>query len=518
MTPPSQVPENVIAALKEAAVGARHWFSIGEALRDPSFADNDGPATALVSAFEYDLLEPAEAERRERWGPFAPMAEFRQGTFPRPLPQVEDQWLHIWDAVATRVEDAAVRARLCDLLWIRAFGDTPHVYAQRAIDALVDLSRSWWEDLYRAQALVRACELSAKINDLDRIESVTSRILEETDVSMRPGTHSKPGVTFRLVEALLRLPPKRQPKELDALLDRMGEVYGDDPFHLQTFTELKARRVKAPDQVKKLWKRAIDRWRESAKSTAGLGKLWHLRNALELARDRGFPDDAEKIRKDIEGIRPEEGDLHTASATVTIPCAKVDDFINQFIDRASWKNCLDAFGSAGPPSGDHNQNLKVVQDMGEKFMFRRLASQVVLGPENVPIRTPMSDAELNEVELARHEALGIQFYASIYADILDRVRDKFGVPPEDELSLFFAAGPIAKDVAERVGRGFVLFWEGKYDESAHVLVPRIEAIVRGLATEAGLPVIREPIGPRSGGVRSLGELLLDLKGNLDESW
>jgi hypothetical protein len=69
-------------------------------------------------------------------------------------------------------------------------------------------------------------------------------------------------------------------------------------------------------------------------------------------------------------------------------------------------------------------------------------------------------------------------------------------------------------VAERIARGFELWWDGQSDESAHVVAPRLEAILREVARRLGLPVIREPVANRPGGVRSLGELLYALKGHV----
>src|SRR5262249_41659798 len=57
-----------------------------------------------------------------------------------------------------------------------------------------------------------------------------------------------------------------------------------------------------------------------------------------------------------------------------------------------------------------------------------------------------------------------------------------------------------------------LFWDGEPDESAHVLVPRIERVVREMARRVGLPVFREPLGEKPGGVIGLGSLLHDVGG------
>ena len=70
---------------------------------------------------------------------------------------------------------------------------------------------------------------------------------------------------------------------------------------------------------------------------------------------------------------------------------------------------------------------------------------------------------------------------------------------------------IEPEVAERIARSVELLWDGQYDESAHVLVPRLERVLREVARQLRLPVVRESRPDREiGGVEMLGALLRDL--------
>jgi hypothetical protein len=86
------------------------------------------------------------------------------------------------------------------------------------------------------------------------------------------------------------------------------------------------------------------------------------------------------------------------------------------------------------------------------------------------------------------------------------------------LTEFFTTPLIPPDVAERIGRAVELYWQGQPDESAHLLVPRLEATIRTIARECGLATFREPQGAKPGGARALGDLLLAMKERIDESW
>jgi hypothetical protein len=70
-----------------------------------------------------------------------------------------------------------------------------------------------------------------------------------------------------------------------------------------------------------------------------------------------------------------------------------------------------------------------------------------------------------------------------------------------------------------MARALELFWDRQSDESAHLLVPRIESTIRDMARRSGLTVMREPIGEKPGGTRTLGILLLELQGAMpDDGW
>jgi hypothetical protein len=105
-----------------------------------------------------------------------------------------------------------------------------------------------------------------------------------------------------------------------------------------------------------------------------------------------------------------------------------------------------------------------------------------------------------------------QFWAVSAVTILERFAARYGRPSRQDMTEFFTSALIDDAMAERISLALELWWDDRPDESAHVLVPRLEAAVRNLAREIGLPIIREPYGGKPGGVRPLGELLHQLEG------
>ena|SRR5207248_8751468 len=107
---------DLASRIDSAFESASNWMEGASALR----AESEEPVPELVpfvNAFEYDLVERERTDRREHFGPFAPLIEWQGGTYPPPLQEVTDDWLERWAAVAEESSLPAVRCRLFDLLW-----------------------------------------------------------------------------------------------------------------------------------------------------------------------------------------------------------------------------------------------------------------------------------------------------------------------------------------------------------------------------------------------------------------
>ena len=120
--------------------------------------------------------------------------------------------------------------------------------------------------------------------------------------------------------------------------------------------------------------------------------------------------------------------------------------------------------------------------------------------------------------MTNYETIRIRVFGTFAPEILRRITQKHGVPPIAELKDFFITPIISEDIAENIAKAIDWYYKDEYDVAAHLLVPRIEAIIRILAKELDLPIIREPVGATPGGVVPLGSLLTMMKHRIDESW
>jgi hypothetical protein len=105
---------------------------------------------------------------------------------------------------------------------------------------------------------------------------------------------------------------------------------------------------------------------------------------------------------------------------------------------------------------------------------------------------------------------------SLFAvQILDRITARYGALAQ--AVDWFVAAQIEVPVASKIARAAELYSEGDPDSAAAVLAPRLERIVRRIASLVGHTVTRSPdAGGRPGGVKGLGELLTLLQGSLPE--
>lgn len=136
-----------------------------------------------------------------------------------------------------------------------------------------------------------------------------------------------------------------------------------------------------------------------------------------------------------------------------------------------------------------------------------------IGPDNSLVRSSSGDDDAAAQALIQHEAQRASMFSMFAVDIIERIRERYGVLSRD--ASWFENEFIDAATARRITKSVELDEAGEFDAAASVLAPRLEKVVRRLASSAGIPVTRSPDrGGRSGGVKGLGEILSLLEGIL----
>jgi hypothetical protein len=178
-------------------------------------------------------------------------------------------------------------------------------------------------------------------------------------------------------------------------------------------------------------------------------------------------------------------------------------------------------GTQTPPGGPPDKLADQVDRLMTDYPLQYVFPEAVIGPDNAATIFRASGAESHRrlalAEMRAHEA---RLWSVFCADALDRVGRRTDRPDRDSLSCFFGNDVIEEQVAERIARAVELYWDDQPDESAHVLVPRLERVLREVARKVGIPIVREPRDEGEfGGVATLGVLVRELEGAFaDKGW
>jgi hypothetical protein len=503
------------AAVERALSDADSWYRVYDKLRE---AVPDGEAEryrALIWGFGYDLVRPEETDRREREGSaFGAMFEFTHGRMPPRLADVPDADVELWAAANDAIADHRSRSRLADLLWSRRFGERPDLAAREAARSLLDLSLDeGWNELGRADGLVRGLEIALELSDQELTGRVTNRITHVTREELELG-EDRPGISFTLLRSLVDLPEALRPAELEQLIELSEEVYGSDAFQLDTAIDLRAQLV-GPERKRELRSRQVENWRRRAGDAQGLTRLAFLQSALDLARVHGLTQQAESLRVELAELNEEDLDLKVLSAEVQMPTDQIDAHIDSFITADHWRASLTRFGAYGPPGGEPEEIDRRVEQAMNDHPLQYLFQKVVLDSDSgIPVFRASDPDEHKRAARAEHRVFALRFWGHFAGEILRRVEAKCGRPPHNELVEFLTTELIEVGNAETIALGIELWWDGRPNESAHLIAPRLEAVIRGIARDLGLAIVREPERNKPGRVRGLGALMEVIDGRL----
>ncbi|NPV56475.1 MAG: DUF4209 domain-containing protein [Anaerolineae bacterium] len=508
---------NEIAGLLErSAQKANDWNEISKSLRNHGIDTPDHVLWKYVYAFDYMYVEDSMEDYIEQYGPFAPIIEMKGKVYPPPLNAISEVYLDEWKEIIPELKHPILCSRLADLLWVRKWGDRPDLFAAQAIDAYSELSKSAWEEINRAFCLIRALDLCKEIKDNNRQVLITNLIIDACKRELKSET-AKPSVALRLIGALFKLPKKEIPDEVDNLLEVALQVYVENPWIAENIFDLMLKRADGNKQIE-LKKNQINRWIEEAeKSKNGFLRLSHLEHALELARNYGLSDIANELRITIQSIPEDDLELKTILAKVEIPNERIEAYINWFVGEESWKEAFVRLGHNPPPSGNYSENIEVIKKQSQEIPLQFLVTNVIFDDNNIPLRIGRSLDENMEIALVRQETIGIQVFSTFAPKILERIKEKHGIPPLPDLTEFFTTEIIPSDIAEHLSKAIHWYFNEEYDVSAHILVPIIEAIIRIVARDIGFPIFREPVGTNPGRVEQLGSLLERLRDLMDDS-
>lgn len=520
-----------LAAISSFFSDGTHWDYLWRRVGTSLAGVRPEVQRAVACALGYRFTSEPTDEQRMLYGPFEPCFILDDRASAPPLPEIDDAAKTIWANVFEGTPQPSARARFGDLLWSVRYGIRSHEYALAAIDEYLAIGGdTWppmaeesklggrdgtpWGTVRRAECLRRAMELALEINNGGRIEQSANALFRAATECR--ANNAAIGALFLILAALVRLRPAQRPADTRELVMSTLDAFRADIFQVSQMTDLAVQIAESGEERRQLRAAQVRAYADAADAATGIERALRLQEALELARTYSVPL-VEELRGRLDRLEPDTTGLGRISVPIDIPADELEAEVAFFV-RDDWKTSLRVFATSGgtPPSGNANENRALVQELRDQAPLPFIIPTVITDAQGRVVDRANTDEEHDRLALLRQESLRISLWGWLTQEILSRVLAER--PSHDELTTFFTTDLIRPETAGRVATALDHFLDGRFDESAHLLVPRIEAIVRDIALAAGVPVAREPFGAEPGGVATLGALLYGLERRFDESW
>ncbi|MFN8521146.1 MAG: hypothetical protein U0667_17555, partial [Chloroflexota bacterium] len=463
------------------AVGsAPTWALVSSRMRDSS-GHVPVALAAHQAAFDYMLVLRSSIELRSRVGVFGPMWEIEGRVYPMPLDLMPPEAEAEWQEALTWTEPPLLRSRYADLLWCRRAKPRPDSWARAAIDGYRALGATATDEyLTRTDSLIRALEIALELRDMTTAKEITESIILRATESLETEP-DKPGIPLSLLEAIVSAPREIRPDGVLDTIERAEQLYDADPHLADSVADLMAP-VLERTRLSPMRERQVRRWMRAGRQSDGMKRLFELRRALELADLHGLRDLAATLRPEVQAAAAADMDLKEIAGEITIPTSELRKEIDCLVGADSLSQALARIGSSGPLTGDPGRNRQVVEDGRRDHPLSCLVTTQYAGPEGTILREPKTEEEKVTARVSQHEALQAQVSAQlILVPALEQLVARYGRPTVEELAVWLRAPWIDDAVAAQCAAGIDLYLDGQANFAGHVLVPRIERMVRALA-------------------------------------
>lgn len=520
-SPPAHLTEGEMEVLRDALTGRPGWFDLARALETAANERSSFGLRLVSMAFVYDFVPQLQGGRRETaGGPYATMSAGPEGSYPPHVPEVREEVRTLWRSVLGDIDDPIACARLADLLYV-AEGRSAHADGRRAASCFVGLTaESAWTALDRAECAARALEILAELNDRSSLAATAQRTVGLVDDLLGQEHAGPPLIALR---ALLALKAKSRPSDLDDLLDRVVAHF-ENTTHEAGVLGIAADAT--TDQAAKaaLRRRQLEAKVNEAQRGEGIAKVALLTRAIEFARRYGFAADADSMLKELQDMPQSELSLESIEVSTDVPVDEVRREVDRLVGSGAT-DAIDALGRIGtgvePPGGSNVDMDAAVDEQNRQSPVQHLFGQTILGGESAaPHFVANEEDDKRRVERGRLRKMYADYLGSVLiGPMLDAVIEHHDRPSHEELTAHFATELIGEIRAERIARSLELFWEQQYDDCAHILVPRLESILRDLARARDATIVKHAGEGSYGGVVSLNVVMSKLRAlDPDSDW
>lgn len=441
--------------------------------------------------------------------------------WPRPIAEAPPDVVRLWREVAATATAPAAIAHFEDLLFVKRDGNGRE-RVRRAVGAYlaaVDAADELGMD--EVDALLRVWSLGRAVREPDIDDEVRRRMMAIADqvMTMTPG--ASPGVALPMLSALAVGPVRAgvDLHDVDVALARAASMYVADYHATQIAADRRSRAGGDKAELERIAREEVAAYFTTAEAASNPAvRMIHLNDAARVATQRGLPDLARRASALMQQIKPAELGLKRIRVETPIPPYLPETFLAGFTAGPTWRDGLGYLFSGDPPSGSIEQVRKLGKESRGPLVS--LFPTTIFGAGGLPRVSTQSDDDGEAHGMSRAASISALHYGRWIAQGLMRMGEVYELPSVDELtSALVAMGCSDPQLARGLAKGLRLFWDGDYEASIAVALPKFEAAARALLRELDEGIYRVQLGKDPGGYVGLYVLLDELERvALDPSW
>ena len=403
--------------------------------------------------------------------------------------------------VASNVEVPWLRAKLLDVAWCLDPSDQDS--ARAAVEAHLSV-----EGDFELDHVVRADDVSCFLSAEDLMVKTDLRLQAQYEPAP-----SSPGENI----AVLRIAFEHRASPEDwalngarATLSAFSEMEMADQDGIGELAQLLGpfeRQTSGEEAEKDVWREVVRAKMRFGAIATGATRIVILRDAENLAKDRGLAQLRQECQSQLAG---EDLRDYMQEIRVEVPVDEEllheldvwqSQYVSSICSQPSVFEGLQSFASIRlfDPSDFLEAPSRTLADM--------FTTTTVSGGKESVARTEEELEELRRINALLQHAQ--QTSALLLAPVLHRLKESWS--PAD-ISEVLGSSPVVPEVAAvRVGSAFRLFWEDNFDESAHMVVPSFERMMREYGYASGALVRVAPSKGQDSSHPQLGTVLAALR-------
>lgn len=445
--------------------------------------------------------------------------------WPRPIADAPGDAIELWRTVASAATEPAATARFEELLFARRDGNGLE-RVQRAVAAYLSIV----DDADVAPAtietgtidlLLRSWTIARSVGERDLDSQIRDRMVCIATAGLALNPVAPPGVVLPLLRALAAGPLGHgdDPHDIDALLTQAAGEYQRGDLAEQIATDRRSRAGGDPAVIDQIAHDEVDSYfAEADAAVEPAVRMHHLEAASRRALQLGLTDRARYAAAEMQKIAPSDLGMKRVSFSMEMPAWIPERELFDYTSGSSWRDGLRYFLSRPDPPSGSVENVRAAANASTGGISS-LFSVTVFG-HGLPRATSTTDSERDAHEMSKVASFSASMFGHIYAEGLDRMASRYGVPPVDGLTAaLIDEGCRDPQMAAGLAKAFTHYWNGDFESACAVATPKFEAAARSLLRELDEGIYRVQRGKDPGGYVGLYVLLDDLETiALDPSW